>query len=72
MPKVLEVVFDGDVFRPVKPINLRPNSKMEIIISDENEDWFDLSARQLNDAYGTTEPDYPINSVKEKNFESAE
>lgn len=67
MPKVLEVVFDGDVFRPIKPVNLKPNSKMEIIISDESEDWFDLSARQLNAAYDSAEPEYSTNSVKQKN-----
>lgn len=66
MPKVLEVIFDGSVFRPIKPVNLKPDTKMEIIISDENEDWFNLSLRQLNDAYGEDEPEY---SIKDKNLE---
>ncbi len=69
MPKVLEVVFDGDVFRPTKPIDLKPDTKMEIIIADENEDWSNLSLRQLNDAYSADEPDYSINSIKEENPE---
>jgi predicted DNA-binding antitoxin AbrB/MazE fold protein len=69
MPKVLEVVFDGDVFRPTRPIGLKPDTKMEIMIADENEDWSNLSLRHLSDAYGTDEPDYSINSVKEENPE---
>jgi predicted DNA-binding antitoxin AbrB/MazE fold protein len=67
MSITLEVVFDGKVFRPTKPVDLEPNTKMEIIIPDVREDWLGFSAEGLNDAYGDEEPEYSLNSIKEKN-----
>lgn len=69
MSLTLEVIFDGDVFRPVKPVNLKPNTKMEIIIADERAEWSDFASRQLNEAYGDDEPEYSLNLIKEKNPE---
>jgi predicted DNA-binding antitoxin AbrB/MazE fold protein len=69
MSQTLEVIFDGNVFRPTKPIKLKPNTKMEIIISDEREEWNNFSGELLKDAYGNEEPEYLLNSVKEKNPE---
>ena len=67
MSLTLEVVFDGAVFRPTKPINLKPNTRMEIIISDEREDWLQFSGQNLENAYGENEPEYPLTLIKEKN-----
>ncbi len=32
MSEILEAIFDGEVLRPVKPIALRPNSRVKITI----------------------------------------
>ena len=69
MSTTLEAIFDGDVFRPTKPVNLKPNTKVEIIISDEREEWINFSANSLNGAFGSKEPEYSASSVKEKNPE---
>ncbi len=69
MSLVVEVVFDGDVFRPVKPVNLKPNTRMEITITDEREDWLDFSAAQFENGFGDDEPEYSLDSVKEINPE---
>lgn len=55
MSLVVEVVFDGDVFRPLKPINLKPNTRMEITITNEREDWLGFSAEQFENAFGNDE-----------------
>jgi len=67
MSLTVEVVFDGNVFRPIKPINLKPNTRMEIIIKDEREEWLTFSAGQFENAFGDDEPEYSLNLVKEKN-----
>lgn len=69
MSQTLEVIFDGNVFRPTEPVKLKPNTKMEIIISDEREGWQNFSGELLNEAFGDEEPEYSLNSVKEKNPE---
>ncbi|HSK71564.1 MAG TPA: antitoxin family protein [Pyrinomonadaceae bacterium] len=69
MSLTLEVIFDGDVFRPVKPVKLKPNTKMEIIIVDERAEWLDFASQQLSEAYGDDEPEYSLNLIKEKNPE---
>lgn len=68
MSLTVEVVFDGSVFRPVKPVDLEPNTKMKITIKDnESEDWLAFSAQQFENAFGEDEPEYSLSSVKEKN-----
>jgi len=32
MTQVLKAVFDGKVFRPKEPVNLEPNSELQIIV----------------------------------------
>jgi predicted DNA-binding antitoxin AbrB/MazE fold protein len=63
----LEVVFDGNVFRPTKPVNLEPNTRMKIIIPDERADWLGFSAEGLKSAYNEEEPEYSLDLIKEKN-----
>lgn len=60
MAQTLEVIFDGDVFHPTKPVNLKPNTKMEIIILDEREEWLNLSGNSLNRAFSDEEPTYSL------------
>lgn len=67
MSLTVEVVFDGDVFRPVKPLNIKPNTRMEITIADEREDWLAFSARQFENAFGDDEPDYSADLIKRAN-----
>ena len=32
MIKTLEAVFDGEVLRPVEPVNLKPNTRVHLIL----------------------------------------
>lgn len=35
MPRTLEVIYDGEVFRPETPPDLKPNTRYTISIQDE-------------------------------------
>lgn len=37
MDKILDATYDGEVFRPDEPIELASNTKVKIIIEDEEE-----------------------------------
>jgi predicted DNA-binding antitoxin AbrB/MazE fold protein len=69
MAQTLEVIFDGDVFRPTKPVNLKPDTKAEVVIPNRDDEWYDLSSSSLNSAFGENEPEYSVKSAKEKNPE---
>ena len=69
MSQTVEVIFDGNVFRPTEPVKLKPNTRMEIIISNEKEEWNNFSQDLLNGAFGEDEPEYSINSVRKRNPE---
>lgn len=70
MSQTIEVIFDGAVFRPTQSVNLKPNTKMEITISDERRNWLEFSSRQLENAFDDdAEPEYPSEVLKEKNPE---
>ncbi len=32
MPKIVEAVFDGEVLRPVEPVELEPNTRVRITL----------------------------------------
>lgn len=36
MELTFEATFDGEVFRPTEEVNLKPNTKVKIIIEDED------------------------------------
>ena len=37
MTKTLEAIFDGIVFRPDKPVKIKPNTRVQIIVKIERE-----------------------------------
>ncbi|MGI9034723.1 MAG: antitoxin family protein [Pyrinomonadaceae bacterium] len=37
MELTFEATFDGEVFRPAEPVNLKPNTKVKIVVEEEPE-----------------------------------
>lgn len=37
MPKIVEAVFDGEVLRPVEPVELKPNTRVRITLEVTDE-----------------------------------
>lgn len=37
MDKILDATFDGEVFRPDEPVDLASNTKVKIIVEDDEE-----------------------------------
>ena len=37
MDKILDATYDGEVFRPDEPVNLASNTKVKVIVEDEEE-----------------------------------
>ena len=35
MTQTLEAIYDGIVFRPDKPVKLKPNTRMQIVVKTE-------------------------------------
>ena len=57
-----------------EPIRLRPGSQVVITIleaadSAESQEWHQLAAHGLADAYSVSEPDYPVTMIKSPNAE---
>ena len=53
MPHTIDAIYDGEVFRPSEPIDLKPNTRVKIIVALEEEDSeppksFLQTARSLN------------------------
>lgn len=53
MSRTIDAVYDGEVFRPVEPVKLKPNTRVKIILDspeDEEEQAksFLQTARSLN------------------------
>lgn len=54
MPRTIDAVFDGNVFRPSEPIALKPNTRVKIILDPTEEEEeeapksFLQTARALN------------------------
>jgi hypothetical protein len=65
--------FDGERIRLDEPIELEPNAKLIVtILPKDNGDWevwLALSAERLLGAYGESEEEYLIDSIKEANAE---
>lgn len=38
MDKIVNATYDGEVFRPDEPIELASNTKVKVIVEDENEE----------------------------------
>lgn len=53
MSQILEATFDGEVFRPVQPVELEPDTQVEIVVTvkvspEEKSKSFLRTARSLN------------------------
>lgn len=52
MSQILEATFDGQVFRPIQPVELQPDTQVELIVTvktppEENTKSFLRTARSL-------------------------
>lgn len=69
----IPVHFDGKQILLDEPIELEPSARLIVTVlpADEAErrDWFELSARNLAEAYSDDEPDYPLDSIQEANLD---
>ena len=68
-------VIDSHHLRLKKPIKIAPGSVVMIAIEDQDKSisddqlWYLISARSLAEAYAESEPDYPLDSIKDPNPE---
>ena len=69
--------FDGEHIRLDEPCLLEPDTPLLVIIlpqqheESEQADWCRLSQQTLANAYGTEEPEYSLDAIKEPNPEYA-
>ena len=65
--------FDGERILLDEPIELEPNTKLIVTvlgeIDAEHESWLRLSGLGLENAYGTDEEEYSLDSMREANPE---
>ena len=65
--------FDGERILLDEPIDLKPNTKLIVTVlakqDAEYESWLVLSYQGLENAYGTNEDDYSVDSIREANPE---
>ena len=65
--------FDGERILLDEPIELKPNTKLIVTVLGENDaehdSWLRLSGLGLEDAYGTDEEEYSLDSIREANPE---
>ena len=72
MPTItLRAHFDGKRILLDEPYDLQPNASLLVTVVQapqaSRDDWLDLSAQGLANAYGEGEPDYSLNMIKEPN-----
>jgi len=65
--------FDGEHILLDEPIELAPNTKLIVTVlaknDTEHEQWLRLSNQGLENAYGTDEDEYSLESIREANPE---
>jgi hypothetical protein len=65
--------FDGERILLDEPVELEPNTKLIVTVlatnDDEHESWLRLSNQGLENAYGTNEAEYSLDSIREANPE---
>jgi hypothetical protein len=72
-PQTIRAHFDGEHIRLDEPCQLAPDAQLLIIVlpdeagDGERDDWIGLSQRALENAYGSNEPDYSLEAIKEPN-----
>jgi hypothetical protein len=71
--KAISAHFDGHQIHLDEPYPLKQDDKLLIVVlqdtpqDDERFDWTRISLQGLENAYGESEPDYSLNTVKEVN-----
>ena len=70
----LRAHFDGKQILLDEPFELEPNAQLIITVLpkslvEERQDWTTAALVSLERAYGTDEPDYPLDMIKEANPE---
>ena len=71
--KTVRAHFDGKQIHLDEPCQLDPETPLLVIVlqnsapDDEREDWLRISQRALERAYGSNEPTYSLDAIKEPN-----
>ncbi len=68
----LRAHYDGKKILLDEPFNLEPDTKLIVTVlpkhaDEEREEWVHLSKKGLEKAYGTDEPEYSVDLIKEAN-----
>ena len=66
----LKAHFDGKQIRLDEPFELKPQTPLLVVVGqvdEEREDWYRLSGKGLEAAYGEDEPEYTEDMIKEPN-----
>lgn len=72
MSQTIAAHFDGKQILLDEAVELEPNTRLLVTVlpkDDEGEDWLNLSAKRLHDAYGDEEEEYSEELIKEANPE---
>ncbi|MAO65264.1 MAG: hypothetical protein CL666_09720 [Balneola sp.] len=67
--KALKGTYDGEHIQLDEDVELKKDSKLLVILLEDEEEWAELSTKNLNRAYGESEPEYELSMVKEPNSE---
>ncbi len=68
--KILKGTFDGKHIRLEKDVQLQKNSRLLVILLDEeDEKWSEFSSKSISRAYADDEPEYEVSMIKEPNSE---
>ena len=71
--KTVRAHFDGKHIHLDEPCQLDTHTPLLVIVlqdpssDDEREDWLHISQRALERAYGSNEPTYSLDAIKEPN-----
>jgi hypothetical protein len=71
--KTVRAHFDGKQIHLDEPCQLEPDTPLLIVVlqdpshDDEHEDWLRISQSALESAYGSNEPTYSLDAIKEPN-----
>jgi len=68
----LRTHYDGKEILLDEPFNLEPNTKLIVTVlpkhtDEERKEWMLLSKKGLEKAYGTDDPEYSVDLIKEAN-----
>jgi hypothetical protein len=71
--KTVRAHFDGKQIHLDEPCPLEPDTPLLVVVlqnhpqDDEHEDWLRISQSALENAYGSDEPTYSLDALKEPN-----